>query len=90
MLGQDVLEPKYWKALVAALCIALPVALLSHEVFVRSPLWPWLVAAFALALCGSYSVHRKAVYDASAQWELNFAHKDRETYIPPNVTVRDK
>jgi hypothetical protein len=90
MLGQEVPEPKFWKALVAALIIAIPAILLSHEVFPRSPLWPWLAGGLLLAFCGAYNMHRKAQYDASAQWQMNFAQKDRATYIPPNHHVDDK
>lgn len=83
-------EPKYWKALVPALLVAIPVALFFHAVIRDSPLWLWLVLGIGFAMAGAYSMHRKARYDAAAHWEMNFSQIDRATYIPPNVSIRDK
>lgn len=90
MIRPDPPDPKYWKALVPSLVLAIPVALLSHALIPRSPLWLWLAGAVALAAAGAYSMHRKACYDASAHWQMNFAETDRATYVPPNITIRDK
>jgi hypothetical protein len=83
-------EPKYWKALVPALLVAIPVALFFHAVIRGSPLWLWLGLGIVFAMAGAYSMHRKARYDAASQWEMNFSRIDRATYIPPNVRIRDK
>lgn len=88
MLGYEPPEPKYWKALLPALCIAVPVALLSHALVPASPLWLWLAPAILFAFGGAYNMHRKARYDASAQWEMNFSHIDRATYVPPKTRIR--
>lgn len=90
MLGHDVPEPKFWKALVAMLCIALPVALLSHELIRESPIWLWLIGAVLLAFCGAYNLHRKARYDAAAQWNMNFTQADRSTYVPRDTRIDRK
>ncbi len=89
MILPDPPEPKFWKALVASLIVALPVGFLSHAIIPKSPLWLWLGLATIFAFMGAYSMHRKARYDASVHWEMNFAEIDRATYMPPNVTTRD-
>lgn len=90
MLGQDVPEPKFWKALVAMLCVALPVAFLSHELIRAWPIWVWFAGAIVLAFCGAYNMHRKARYDSAAQWEMNFTHIDRSTNVPKNTRIDRK
>lgn len=49
MLGHEPPEPKFWKALVAALCVAIPVAFLSHAIIPASPVWLWILAGIAPA-----------------------------------------
>jgi hypothetical protein len=71
-------EPKYWKALVPALIVAIPVALFFHAVIRGSPLWLWLALGIAFAMAGAYSM------------QMNFSHIDRATSVPPNVRIRDK
>jgi len=83
-------EPSFWKASIFPLIIAIPVALLSHALIPKSPLWLWLGLAILFALCGAYSMYRKARYDASAHWEMNFAEYDRFTNVPRDVNVRRK
>ena len=90
MILPDPPEPKFWKALVPALVVALPAGYLSHAIVPSSPLWFWMVPAALLAFAGAYSMHRKARYDAGPHWQMNFSQIDRKTYIPPNVQVRDK
>ncbi|HET9394096.1 MAG TPA: hypothetical protein VFO29_11335 [Candidatus Rubrimentiphilum sp.] len=90
MIRPDPPEPKYWKALVGCLILAIPTGYITHAAIPMSPLWFWLGLAILLAFLGAYSMHRKARYDASAQWQMNFSQIDRATYIPPNVQVRDK
>jgi hypothetical protein len=90
MLGYEPPEPKYWKALTAALCVALPAAFLSHEILPASPLWIWLGGAVALAAIMAYNMHRKARYDGDAQWRMNFARFDRATQVRHDVEVRDE
>ena len=90
MVRPDPPEPKYWKALVPSLIVAIPVAFFFHAVIPASPLWLWLGLAILFAFTGAYSMHRKARYDAGTNWEMNFSQIDRATYIPPNVRVRDK
>jgi len=75
---------------VGALVVAIPVAFVSHAAIPSSPLWLWMGLAVLFAFMGAYSMHRKARYDADADWQMNFSQIDRATYIPPNVRVRDK
>lgn len=90
MLGQDIPEPKFWKALMAMLFIAIPVALMSHLVIRAWPIWIWIVGAVLLAFCGAYNMHRKARYDAAAQWEMNFTQVDRSTNVARNTRIDKK
>ena len=87
MLGHEPPEPKLWKACIAALLVALPAAWLSHEIIPSSPLWLWLTGGTVLALACGYNMHRKARYDGSAHWRMNFTHIDRKTYVPRNVRI---
>ncbi|HET7814885.1 MAG TPA: hypothetical protein VFL13_10980 [Candidatus Baltobacteraceae bacterium] len=85
MLGQEVPEPRLWKALVPALFISVPLSAVWHLFFPHSPLWPWLTFGVLMGCAVGYQIHRRAVYDSQAQWSMNFATADKTSQVERDV-----
>ncbi|MFY9861358.1 MAG: hypothetical protein WBF19_00665 [Candidatus Cybelea sp.] len=87
MFDRPAPEPAYWKAMVAALIVLVPLTLLLR-LFVRMPAPAWVLAFVFATLAVSWSIHMRVRNDWRAADTMHSQYDYRRTTVAKNVRMR--